>query len=192
MVQLPRSCSSSSTDYTINNLSRVSGVSLKIYGTPVQTSEDMRGIYYHDFSTDNLPTYLWVYGLRGVSWWLCVCFTWHDMTTPPWCREKVVVYYYIPLRILVRYMWWFVGISGWQFFTSGTYGSLSANHHWRLFSVLGILPRNAMDSHVPRKHWPWKCWPWKIENAVDQRFVGGITVPNCSAKNSACGKVLIW
>ena len=32
-------------------------------------------------------------GLRGVSWWLCVCFTWLDMTTPPWCREKVMVYY---------------------------------------------------------------------------------------------------
>ena len=35
-----------------------------------------------------------VYGLRGVSWWLCVCFIWLDMTTPPWCREKVMVYYY--------------------------------------------------------------------------------------------------
>ena len=35
-----------------------------------------------------------VYGLRGVSWCLGVCFTWLDMTTPPWCREKVMVYYY--------------------------------------------------------------------------------------------------
>ena len=35
-----------------------------------------------------------VYGLRGVSWWVCVCFIWLDMTTPPWCREKVMVYYY--------------------------------------------------------------------------------------------------
>ena len=33
-----------------------------------------------------------VYGVRGVSWWLCVCFIWLDMTTPPWCREKVMVY----------------------------------------------------------------------------------------------------
>ena len=33
--------------------------------------------------------------LRGVSWWLCLCFMWLDMTTPPWCREKVVVYYYV-------------------------------------------------------------------------------------------------
>ena len=33
-----------------------------------------------------------VYGLRGVFWWLCVCFIWLDMTTPPWCREKVMVY----------------------------------------------------------------------------------------------------
>ena len=36
-----------------------------------------------------------VSGLRGVSWWLCVCFFWLDMTTPPWCREKVMVYYII-------------------------------------------------------------------------------------------------
>ena len=34
-----------------------------------------------------------VYGLRGVPWWLCVYFIWLDMTTPPWCREKVMVYY---------------------------------------------------------------------------------------------------
>ena len=40
------------------------------------------------------------YGLRGVSWWLCVCFTWLDMTTPPWCREKVMVYYYLLLFLL--------------------------------------------------------------------------------------------
>ena len=32
---------------------------------------------------------------RGVSWRLCACFIWLDMTTPPWCREKVMVYYYI-------------------------------------------------------------------------------------------------
>ena len=25
---------------------------------------------------------------------VCVCFTWLDMTTPHWCREKVMVYYY--------------------------------------------------------------------------------------------------
>ena len=24
---------------------------------------------------------------------VCVCFTWLDMTTPPWCREKVMLYY---------------------------------------------------------------------------------------------------
>ena len=42
-----------------------------------------------------------VYVLRGVSWWLCVCFTWLDMTTRPWCREKVMVYYYYPLS-----RWW--------------------------------------------------------------------------------------
>ena len=42
----------------------------------------------------NIKTRRQVYGLRGVSWWLCVCFTWLDMTTPPWCREKVMVYYY--------------------------------------------------------------------------------------------------
>ena len=36
-----------------------------------------------------------VYGLRGVSWCLCVCFIWLAMTTPPRCREKVMVYYYL-------------------------------------------------------------------------------------------------
>ena len=41
-----------------------------------------------------------VYGLRGVSWWLCVRFTWLDMTTPPWCRAKV--YYYIIIIISWR------------------------------------------------------------------------------------------
>ena len=44
-----------------------------------------------------------VYGLRGVSWWLCVCFTWLDMTTPPWCREKVMVYYYYMLYKLLSW-----------------------------------------------------------------------------------------
>ena len=34
-----------------------------------------------------------VYGLRGVSWWLYVCVL-SDLTTPPCCREKVMVYYY--------------------------------------------------------------------------------------------------
>ena len=36
-----------------------------------------------------------VYRLRGVSWWLCVCFIWLNTTAPPWCREKVKVYYYV-------------------------------------------------------------------------------------------------
>ena len=34
-----------------------------------------------------------VYGLRGVCL-MIVCVIWLDMTTPPWWREKVMVYYY--------------------------------------------------------------------------------------------------
>ena len=47
-----------------------------------------------------LPYYVY-YGLRGVSWWLCVCFIWLDMTTPPWRREKVMVYYIIIMFIII-------------------------------------------------------------------------------------------
>ena len=38
-----------------------------------------------------------VYGLRIVSWWLCVCFIWLDMTTPPWCMEKII---FVPALLL--------------------------------------------------------------------------------------------
>ena len=35
---------------------------------------------------------------------LCVChLTWRDMTTPPWWREKVFVYYYVGCK-------WFLNI----------------------------------------------------------------------------------
>ena len=34
-----------------------------------------------------------LYSIRGVCWWLCVCYlTWQDC--PSWWREKVMVYYY--------------------------------------------------------------------------------------------------
>ena len=38
-----------------------------------------------------------VYGLRGVSWWLCerVCVVWLDMTTPPGGRKSWYMYYNI-------------------------------------------------------------------------------------------------
>ena len=51
-----------------------------------------------------------VYGLRGVSWWLCVCFTWLDMTTSPWCMEKVVVYYYFDKDVISRRDFFFVPV----------------------------------------------------------------------------------
>ena len=34
----------------------------------------------------------------------CVCFTWLYMTTPPWCREKVMVY--IIMFVYSRYKYW--------------------------------------------------------------------------------------
>ena len=47
-----------------------------------------------------------VYGLRGESWWLCVCFIWLDMTTSPCCREKVMVYYYIITVLVIFSFFW--------------------------------------------------------------------------------------
>ena len=38
--------------HPIKNLTRVWGESLESYGTQMQTSESMRGIYYHDFHMD--------------------------------------------------------------------------------------------------------------------------------------------
>ena len=60
--------------YPYKNLRRVYGESLVSYGTPVQTLEHMRGIYYSDFSTDNLGLDSWqlkyvISGLQeSVAW----------------------------------------------------------------------------------------------------------------------------
>ena len=32
---------------------------------------------------------------KGCMFYDCVCVVWLDMTTPPWWREKVMVYYFI-------------------------------------------------------------------------------------------------
>ena len=34
---------------------------------------------------------------------VCVCFIWLDMTTPPWCRDKVMVYYYLLRSICILF-----------------------------------------------------------------------------------------
>ena len=44
--------------YTIQNVRRSKGETLESHGTPLQISEAMNGIYYHEFSTDNLQTCL--------------------------------------------------------------------------------------------------------------------------------------
>ena len=44
--------------HSIKKCMHVKGESHESSGTPVQTSEGMNGICYHDFYTDNFPTYL--------------------------------------------------------------------------------------------------------------------------------------
>ena len=79
-----------------------------------------------------------VYGLRGVSWWLCVCVIWLDMTTPPWCREKVMVYYII-LRI--NQCWILVTVKkvDWFNLLTNYYNNINFHNNWNNRFQLIIL-----------------------------------------------------
>ena len=44
-------------------------------------------------------------GVKHMGYWVylddCVCFIWLDMTTPPWCSEKVMAYYLLLLLLFL-------------------------------------------------------------------------------------------
>ena len=82
---------------------------------------------------------------------VCVCFIWLDMTTPPLCREKVMVYYYYSavwcsaadthLKILDR------AVSGGRFLTGGVFECDIA--HRRTVAILFMLYKIRFNQMHP-------------------------------------------
>ena len=62
---------------------------------------------------------------------VCVCFTWLDMTIPPWCRQKVMVYYYYLLKLVT----WAQVLKTWCLQTYGrNLMSTCATEYWKAIS----------------------------------------------------------
>ena len=65
----------------------------------------MSGVHEHHIS-DWYPWYTIFKSVIHDTQYLCIVSMIHDMTTPPWCREKVMVYYYY------YYPWYTIIMSG--------------------------------------------------------------------------------
>ena len=85
-----------------------------------------------------------------------ICY--HDFSTTTYRHASLELQYVI-------YMFWFGGISGLQCFTSGT------------GIIIGRSPLETFQS-------VWRYIQTKRHGQYHRQFVGGITVPHCSAPDS--------